>query len=677
MRHTNAVRQIEAKSRVSWWPALICLFLVLGVWVVFGQTLNHEFVNYDDPQYVYENPAVTQGLKLSGVIRAFTHFDGEEWWPLTAVSHMLACELYGLKPGGHHFTNVLLHAATAVLLFLVLRKITGALWPSAFVAAVFAIHPLRVESVAWVTERKDVLSGLFFILTLGAYARYVLGSSSNRKKADGGGMLDRVSPLASKDYWFALVFFTLGLLAKSMVVTLPFVLLLLDYWPLRRMAPGPGGSSLETRLVRKLVVEKIPFLLLAGGSGLVTILAIDDFGSDIAPSLSWRMGNGLVAYASYLRQMIYPVGLAVLYPHPGTALPLWQVGVSACLILMISAGMLAWGRKRPYLVTGWFWYVGMLVPVIGLLQVGSQSQADRYTYLPQIGLYLLVTWSAMDLCGRWRYGRAALRVAAAMTLSALMVVAHVQTGYWRDSVSLWKRTLACTKRNFSAHYNLAMELAALGRRDEAIQHYEAALDLRPDSAKAHNNLAIVLAGNGKLNEAMSHWQAVLRLKPEFAEANNNLANALAAQQKWEQAIQQYQQSIKLRPDDAKVCYNLGIALVAAGRLDEAIESYQESLRINPGFAEAHNNLGIALAARTRWKEAIAEYELALKIKPDYCEARNNLGAAFAGQGRWPEAVEQLQRALDLAILQGRQGLTEGIRTRLEFYQSKLSQPNGP
>ena len=413
-----------------WLVPGICIFLAAITFAVFGQTLRHEFVNYDDDVYVYENPEVSRGLTLQGIVWAFTHVHSSNWHPLTWISHMLDCQLYGLSPGGHHLTNILLHTATAILLFLVLRRMSGALWRSTFVAAVFAIHPLRVESVAWVAERKDVLSGVFFMLTIGAYVRYVqkqsrVEPSSLRFAApeSRGSSANSSSPgprLWTLDYCLVLLFFALGLMCKPMLVTLPFVLLLLDYWPLGRVA---GGEWRVTRfgaqvpqlhpeclglISQPLLLEKPPLFGLAVASGVVTIFAqtgaIQSFEH---VSLPLRMGNALMSYVDYLGQMFWPAGLAVLYPFTAGGVGVSGVVLSLVLLAGISAGVFVL-RRRPYFLTGWLWYLLMLVPVIGIVQVGAQARADRYTYLPQIGLYVLLTWAAADLCAGWRHRRAVL-----------------------------------------------------------------------------------------------------------------------------------------------------------------------------------------------------------------------------------------------------------------------------
>ncbi|MGA3268996.1 MAG: hypothetical protein ABSE16_19530 [Verrucomicrobiota bacterium] len=425
----------------------VCLLLALAVWAVFGQTLRYDFINCDDDQYVYKNAAVGRGLTLDGIGWAFTHDVAANWHPLTVISYMADASLYGTKPAGYHLTNVLLHALTAVLLFVVLNEMTGALWRSVFVAAVFAIHPLRVESVAWVSERKDVLSGVFFMLTLLCYAKAVtrLRSEASARQASDEwrvtrdrGTGDKAQVIASPVtrhpslfYWLAVLFFALGLMSKPMLVTLPFVLLLLDYWPLGRFTPTSDVG------VQRLLVEKIPFFALSAAVCLVTFVVQQQSGAVAQLArypLPDRLGNVFVSYARYLGKTFWPVGLANFYPYPGPW-PDEQVVLAVVLFAGLDAAALALGRRFPYVAVGWFWFVGMLIPVIGLVQVGDQSMADRYTYLPQIGLGLLVAWGAVELLGRAALPRRRrlLGSAAVVTLAALMAVAHVQTGYWRDS----------------------------------------------------------------------------------------------------------------------------------------------------------------------------------------------------------------------------------------------------
>ena len=665
----------------SRWPVVgVCLLLALAVWAVFGQTLHHEFVNYDDGDYVYENSTVTQGFNLSGIAWAFTHAHGGNWHPLTTLSHMLDCQLYGLKPGGHHLTNVLLQAATAIWLFLVLRNLTGAFWPSAFVAAVFAIHPLRVESVAWVSERKDVLSGLFFMLTIGAYARYARQAGGWSRKSQAGKVAhlpSLVSGLRSPAYWLALLLFTLGLMSKPMLVTVPFVLLLLDYWPLQRIIPEGQFATRDLRRLGRLFLEKAPFLLLAAADCVATILAQ---GSAIAPveklSLLARIGNALVAYAVYLGQAFYPAGLAVFYPHLGKHLTGWAAGLCGVVLIIITVGVLRWQRQKPYLLVGWLWYLGMLLPVIGLMQVGTQARADRYTYLPHIGLYIVIAWGLADLCGTWRDRRVLLPTAAVLTLTVLLVLARVQTTYWRDSVSLWSHALACTPENRLVHSNLGDALSHQGKLTEAIQHYERALQLQPDEFEIHNDLGVTLRKQGKLTEAMQHYERALQLKPDYAEAHNNFGNALAAQGKFTEAMAHFERALQLKPDYAEAHNNLGLALSTQGKLIEAIPHFERALQLNPTDAATHNNWGLALHKHGKMPEAIPHFEQALQLNPNLAGTEYLLGDALAAQGMLQEALPHFQRALNLATTQGNAALVQTILERLQAFPP-VSSPNPP
>jgi len=672
-------KNYPARLRDRWRSLAVCLALALAVGAVFGRTLHYGFVNYDDDFYVYKNPIVTGGLNPHEIVWVLTHDNGlGEWFPLTDISHMLDWQLFGLNAGGHHLTNVLLHAATAMLLFLVLRKLTGAFWRAAFVAALFAIHPLRVESVAWVVERKDVLSGLFFMLTLWAWARYAQKRSREMNlKPETESASWVINPRRwTLDYFLALMFFALGLLSKAMLVTLPFILLLLDYWPLNRLSfSALGARRRRFQVWAGLILEKAPFLLLSAAACVATILTQKHtFLAVQGSTLSWRAGNALLAYTDYLKHMIYPVGLALIYPRPGTNLPLGNVGLSALILIGISIGVIVGQRKHPYLLVGWLWYLGMLVPVIDIMQAGDQARADRYTYLPQIGLYVLLTWGAVELCNSWRYRRIAMGFAAALILAGLLAGAYVQTGYWKDSVSLWKHTLACTPDCFLARNNLGLALADQGKLDEAIQQYDRALQLNPNSAYAHNDRGNALLKQGKLPEAIQEFEWALRLNPNYAEACYNLGIALADEGKPDEAIRYYEKALQIKPDYADAHHNLGIILADQGKLEEAIQHYEEVLQINPDDAEAHYNLGGALTKQGKLKEAVQNYERSLQLNPDYAEAHFNLGMALASQGNVNEAVQHIQQALDLATEQGNTALANFIRTWLESSQTPLPQP---
>ncbi|MFN2542061.1 MAG: tetratricopeptide repeat protein [Chthoniobacterales bacterium] len=537
---------------------IVCVILVAITWAVFGQTIRHDFVNFDDHIYVYDNPVVSSGISTGNVAWAFTHAHARNWHPLTTISHMLDCQLFGLNPGTHHFINVLLHSVAVVLLFLVLWETTASLWPSAFVAAVFAIHPLHVESVAWIAERKDVLSAVFFMLTLGAYVPYVRQPSRRR-------------------YLTVSIVFVLGLMSKPMLVTLPLILLLLDYWPLGRKQTWA-----------RLIAEKMPLFGLSAASCAVTlIIQRDNAAIDQLPFL-WRLSNAIVSYVAYLGQMFWPVKLAVFYPHPNDSLSMTPVILSLILLSGITAIVIFFRRKRPYLFVGWFWYVIMLLPVTGLVQVGEQARADRYTYLPQIGLYLGFTWLIVDLVTRRQWRPQFVATAAVTIVLLLSWRASVQAAYWKNSEALWSHALAVTSNNDVAHNNLGFLFLQRGQFDAAISHFESALKIRSQNAATHYNLGLALI-------------------------HNNLANALVRKRQIDEAIPHYEKAVALRPDYADAHYNFGVVLLQEGRLDEAIEHWRKTVAIQPDDIEGHATLGDALIRVGQIENAIAEYETALQL----------------------------------------------------------------
>jgi protein O-mannosyl-transferase len=625
---------------LHWTIPGICLFIVAATWVVFGQTVHHQFVNFDDDIYVYENPRITSGLMPQRIAWAFSHSYCYYWAPLPALSHMLDCQLYGLSPGGHHLINVLLHGATAVLLFLVLREMTRALWRSAFVASVFAIHPLRAESVAWVTERKDVLSGLFFVLTLGAYVSYVHHLGGKRSWAR---------------YLAVAFLFAMGLMSKpSSLVTLPFVLLLLDYWPLNRLGqPVSADASAEPirgkdsfSVLKGLVIEKIPLFALSAASCAVTILTAITVPVE-QRSIGLRLGNAIISYSAYLGQTLYPLNLAVFYPFPTTGIPPWKILSSLVFLAASTVGVFALRRSRPYLVVGWLWYLGMLTPVIGMIQVGTQARADRFTYLPQIGLLLLIAWAIGDLCASLRHRRAILGIGALMALAALMACAHLQASHWKNSESLWSHTLACTSDNTIAHNNLGTALLEMGRVDEAAIHFQKALQVQPQDAEARNNLGNAFFRQGQVDKAVAHYQAALQINPNLALARYNLGVALLRNGRVHEAVEHFERALEIEPDFAKAQYNLGVTFVQLGRVSEAIAHYNKALEINPKYAEAEYNLGIALLQFGRLNEAVFHYNKALEINANYLEAHNNLGTALVQLGRVGDAMAHFQRAMEI------------------------------
>jgi tetratricopeptide (TPR) repeat protein len=598
-----------------WRVPAVSFVLAAITFAVFGQTLTHDFVDYDDNEYVYENPMVAGGLSLKGIVWAFTRIHVANWHPLTWLSHMLDCQLYGLHPAGHHLSNVLLHTATVIALFLVLRQMTGALWRSAFVAAVFAIHPLRVESVAWVAERKDILSGLFFMLTIGAYVRYAR------------------RPWSLARYGLVVLLFAMGLMCKPMLVTLPVVLLLLDYWPLRRVVSAG-----------RLVVEKLPLLALSAASCVLTLLAQNEAMSSTASTpVPLRFANALATSMIYLGQMVWPVGLAVFYPFPHNGLPAWEVALAGTLLAGFSVAAWAERRQQPWLLMGWLWYLVMLLPVVGFIQVGGQAHADRYTYLPQIGIYVVVTW----LVAEWRMSRVALGCLMAGVLAVLMVCTWKQTKYWQNSEALWTHCLAGTTDNCTAHLNLGGDLLKEGRVDEAISHYLQALQVNPGYAEAHYNLGNALLKNGRVDEAITHFQEALQIKPNYAEAHNNLGNALLKNGRVDEAITHFQEALQIKSNYAEAHNNLGNALLKNGRVDEAITHFEQAVKITPDYAVAHNDLGSALRQKGRVDDAITHFEQAVQTKPDFAEAHYNLGNALLQMGRLDESIAQYQQAVQI------------------------------
>jgi tetratricopeptide (TPR) repeat protein len=624
----NTAARVDALVQRCRVPA-VCFALAAITFVVFGQTAGFEFINYDDQKYVYQNPMVAEGLTLKGAAWALTYGEIGHWHPLTWLTHMADCQAYGPWAGGHHLTNVALHAVAAVLLFLALREMTGSLWRSAFVAAVFAIHPLRVESVAWIAERKDVLSGVFFMLTLWAYARYARQPTRGR-------------------YAAVVVAYALGLLSKNMLVTLPFVLLLLDWWPLHRVKLDGAGGGRVMALFGGLVRKKIPLFLLSAGSCVATFLAPEKvFDSYRLPFLE-RIRNAVVSYGVYLRQMVFPAGLAIPYPNPPNGQPFWKVALAFVLLAAISMVVLACWKKRPYLLVGWLWYLGMLVPVIGFIQISfNAAHADRYTYLPGIGLVLAVTWAVGDWTLLWQHRRAGLGGLMAAVIGILMVCAWKQTAYWQNSETWWTHTLACTTGNYMAHFNFGNALLQEGGTDEAISHYREALKIRPGYAEAHYNLGNALMQKGSVDEAITHYQEALKIKPDYARAHNNLGTVFFQLGRTDEAIAQYQQALQNQPDYAGAHYNLGLSFRKQGRLDDAISHYQKALELKPDYAEAWNSLGSVFSLQGRMDEAISQYQRALEIKPDYAEAHCNLGVALGQKGRVDEAITQYQQALQI------------------------------
>lgn len=605
---------------------LICLFLVVSTGAVYWQVLDFDFTNYDDHKYVTENPDVQQGLTGDSIRWAFTTRYASNWHPLTWLSLMLDWRLFGSNAGAFHLVNLLFHIVNTVLLFIVLSRCTAAVWLSGFVAAAFGLHPLHVESVAWIVERKDVLSTLFWMLTMLAYVRYVEKPGVAR-------------------YAAALVALGLGLMTKPMLVTLPCVLLLLDYWPLGRANSPPGVGGRKSLF--SLVLEKIPFFVLAAASSLATFIA-QKSGGTVATmevfSLKVRLANALVSYASYIAKMFWPGRLAVFYPHPGDALPIWQIAAAVAVLLGISAWVILRGRRKRYLVVGWLWYLGTLLPVIGLVQVGAQAMADRYTYVPLTGLFIIVAWSIRDLVAQWRYRKVIVVVLGSVLCVALMMCTWIQVGYWRNSVTLFEHALNVTSNNYVAHNNLGIALAEEDNTERAMEHFRATLRIRPDDIDAHFNLAKALAGQDRIDEAIPHYNEVLRLKPGDADTHNSLGLALAEQGRLEQAVDMYRRGLEFNPQDASLHCNLGVALFQQGELDEAISEFETAVELKPE-SESYNNMAIAMASKGRLDEAIEYHNEAIRLGPENAEARYNLANALLAQGKLEKSIAEYKEAV--------------------------------
>ncbi len=589
---------------------------------------------WDDPEYVTDNAHVARGLTWQGARWALTATDVANWHPVTWLSHMLDVQLCGMNAGPQHLTNLFIHILNTLLLFGLLYSMTRALGRSTFVAGLFAAHPLHVESVAWISERKDILSTLFWMLAILAYVAYV-----RRPRV--------------RKYLLVLLFFGLGLMAKPMLVTLPFVLLLLDIWPLRRVEARSGGAlglvALRQRWpeLLRLVREKLPLFVLAAISSVVTVL-VQQHGGAVAGlervPLSLRLTNATASYLAYIGKMLWPVRLAAFYPlEPSTQV--WQASLGALLLIGVTIFAIRAGLRHGYFLVGWLWYVGTLIPVIGLVQVGNQSMADRYTYVPLIGLFIIAAWGAPEAVARWEYGRLALPAVAACVLLACAVVAKAQVGYWSDGAALWQHALEVTEDNYVAHNNLGSVLLKQGRADEAIPQFAEALHLRPAFALGQANLGMALMSEGKLDEAAQHFVEAIRIKSDFAEAHDGLGNALAGQGRVNEAIGQYMDALRLRPGYAEAHNDLGVALGRQGKLDDAAQHLVEALRIKPDFAEAHQNLGNALAGQGRIEEAIGQFTEALRLRPRYAEAHNALGVALGRQGKLDEAAQHFVEAL--------------------------------
>jgi tetratricopeptide (TPR) repeat protein len=635
--------------RPSLW---ITLALFLATVAVYAPVYHCDFVNFDDPAMVTRDPHVSAGLTREGFVWAWTAIQLGNRHPLTTLSHMLDCQLFGLNPGAHHLVNVGFHVLNTLLLFGVLARMTARPWRSACVAALFALHPLHVESVAWVSERKDVLSTFFWMLTLWAYVAYVQRHGRRR-------------------YIVVMIAFVAALLSKPMVVTLPLVLLLLDLWPLDRVsfkrpapspppkrrrsgraATGPPSGDSAASAVGRLVLEKVPLFLLSGIAGVIAAFAQQQVGALKATlPFSARGTNAVVSYATYLVQMVWPTRLAALYIFEWP-IPLWQVVGSSALLIGVS-GLVAWGgRRHPYLLVGWLWYLGTLVPVIGLIHFGIQAMADRYTYVPLIGIFIIAAWGIPDLLAGWRYQRVVCAAAAVLALAACSVLTARQLQFWRDTMTLFQRAVDVTRNNFVAHATIGELVMAQERRDEAFYHFSEVLRIadrfspvEPFYSEAHYNVGLILAARGDIEGAKQHYLSALRMNPTHARTHGGLAFVLAAQGDTDGALAEYREAIRLDPDFVSAHTNLAITLENLGQTTEAITHYAAAARLEPERAESRANLAAALANADRLPEAIEEFRAALQRKPQLAEARFGLASAEAQAGQVPQAVAELDALL--------------------------------
>ena len=668
--------ELKSKKRVPTPPAapvltsrrwLLILLLCAVTLVIYLPVRQFEFVNYDDYAYVVENPHVASGLTASNVRWAFTAFEAGNWHPLTWISHMTDCQVFGLAPAGHHLSNLAIHTLNAVLVFVVLLEMTSQLWCSYFIALLFALHPLNVESVAWIAERKNVLSTLFWFLAIWAYARFAARRDW-------------------KAYVLVALFLSLGLLSKPMVVTLPFVLLLLDYWPLGRLNVGEPGWM---RKAGKLALEKAPLLALSVGSSILTVLAQKAGGAVTTLEeipLAVRVVNAIVSYLGYLVKMIWPNPLAVFYPHPGSSLSLVQVSLTLLILLAITVLAFRTARSKPYLLVGWLWYLGTLVPVIGLVQVGNQAMADRYAYLSLLGPFLMIVWGLGELAahlakrkalyrpGRWLAG------AGVCALVMLALTTRVQLSHWHNSLTLFEHTRDVTENNYVAYTNIGIVFNKQQRWAEAIESFREAVRIRPEHASAHSELGVALGKTGRTKEAIEHFGRAIGIYPT-AITYANLGLAYLREGQPDQSVENFRSALRLNPDYFEAHLNLAIALSRLGRPQEAREHFLAAIQIDPRHAGARSGLGTLLAQQGNWTEAIEHLSAAVERNPDNADARKNLGAALLQKGEVAAAVRELSRAvvinpnhadahsnLGVALLQQNdvQGATRHFQTALKL-----------
>lgn len=603
----------------------ILLVLTVATLIVYWQVQYYDFIGYDDPSYVTSNRHVQSGLTSEGIQWAAKTMELSNWHPLTWLSHMVDCELFGLNPMGHHWTNLLFHLLNIILLFYVMHRFTGELWKSALLAVFFALHPLNVESVAWISERKNVLSTSFWIMTMMAYGYYVIRPNWKR-------------------YVLIPVAFALGIMAKPMLVTLPFVLLLMDFWPLCRMRFSPY-EQVEKKDVEQwipedkgkalfswLLIEKIPLFLITFFSIVMTLKTSAGQAmakTEILPELL-RIENAVISYVRYIGKFMWPEKLAVLYPY-NFSWPLWQVAGACVLLGCFTIFVIRKSKTHPYLAVGWFWYLGTLIPVIGLVQVGMQAMADRYMYVPMIGILIMLMWGIHDLFKRWRVGRTIQIVTSFMVIILLMVCTHIQIQYWQNSVRLFRHAVSVTSGNYVAHNILGNDLRSAGHFEEAIANYQRAIAANTDFWPAYNNNGVALSAQGKYDEAIQNYSMAIALYKkaakiggDYATVHFNLGDAFFHVNRINEAALQFEEAVRIRPEVAAFRNSLGVALIRLGRNNEAARQFLQALQLDPEHAGAHHNLAMILSHQGNFQEAIAHFSEALRIQPKYSEARRNM-----------------------------------------------------
>ncbi len=711
-KQTNKSSALIGQSKALFF--IVAGLIALATFGVYWQVNDFGFITYDDPSFIYENNHVRTGLTSENIRWAFLEVTNAvgHWHPLTWLSHMVDCELFGLNAGPHHIVNVLFHLANTVLLFWVLFRMTGGLWPSAFVAALFALHPLHVESVVWITERKDVLSTLFWILTMWAYLRYTERKCAGR-------------------YVLVVLVFALGLMAKPMLVTLPFVLLLLDYWPLGRLEFSQPISKVKNTFFT-LVLEKLPLFALSAAGSILAFVAENSLGAIRAYiPLKLRLGNAVVSYARYLVKMVWPEKLSLLYPLQEGSLAAWQV-IGAVVLLIFITLLAIRARHHKWLAVGWFWYLGTFVPVIGIVQIGGQAIADRYTYVPLIGVFIIIAWTAGEFVPKWRWRNLLLGILAVVILFAFSVRTWFQVGYWRDSITLYKRSISVTSGNHDLLYNLAVVLAGQGEKEEAVKYFREELEIWPDDVEGHTNLGILLREQGRFDEAIGHFRQAIKLQPNEVPPHLNLGISLERENELE-AIIEFQEVLRIEPRHAMAHSYLGFIFGKQSSLDKAIEHCKKALQTDPDVkivvkqisvanllselqkAKVHYEKAIGFHAEGDFKQAVFHYRNVLTFRPDYLVALNNLawilatceneqlrnpveavgfakraceltsykeakildtlGVAYAATGEFAEAVSITEKAVELAKASGDDELANDLQRRLGLY--KTDQPYRP